>query len=674
MALTLASACTASAQSWVQVNAPLENWVTPAYSTNGDRIVAAAWNGGIYVSTNYGFDWTLTTAPSTNSWSSVACSADGNQILAAVLDGPIYVSRDAGLTWRQSSAPTGHWSSVACSSDATKILAAQGDSGTLGFLYLSTNSGATWSIADSLYHGWAQVAMSFDGTLMFANGASLNLSTNSGATWDSLGQSVGDFAVSGDGQRVMGLGPVLAPTQWLYVSTNSGVSGSFFDLPYILFGSIASSGDGMNVVASETCAPAYTSSDGGNNWTLATNVDASSTLVLAASPSGACLLAMEPFGGSWISYVGDSPPFFVQQPPATTVAIQTTSVTLETKLLGSDPMELQWQCNGTNLVDDGRVSGSTTGTLTISNLQVSDSGTYILLATNRFGSVTSQPASLAVNPDLQSPTLVVMDPSAGQNIGWGFQVDGFASDDGRLAGVWFQLNSGPWYLTESSDFWQSWWSPLFPVPGTNVLRCYAMDAAGNYSPTNTLNFTATIVSQLVLLLNGPGVTKPNAYSNGCFLEVGSNYVITAKTPPGYIFAGWSGGIQSAKEKLSFTMQTNLLLQASFVPNPFPPISGRYSGIVSVSKGYPAFPPISFTAVVGRKGAFEAILRLAKQVYHCSGQFSPTGLAGVSFTSKGVDPLAGSLQLDFSGGLRGELSAFGIIAEIGATRVVERPEN
>ena len=50
--------------------------------------------------------------------------------------------------------------------------------------------------------------------------------------------------------------------------------------------------------------------------------------------------------------------------------------------------------NGTNLTDAGNISGSATSTLTIQNTTVSNAGSYSVLITNSFGSVTSTVAAL----------------------------------------------------------------------------------------------------------------------------------------------------------------------------------------------------------------------------------------------------------------------------------------
>jgi hypothetical protein len=65
-------------------------------------------------------------------------------------------------------------------------------------------------------------------------------------------------------------------------------------------------------------------------------------------------------------------------------------------VFGVSPMGCQWQFNGTNLNDDGRIRGSQTCNLTVSNIQPSDAGNYAVIITNAYGSVTSSPARLTV--------------------------------------------------------------------------------------------------------------------------------------------------------------------------------------------------------------------------------------------------------------------------------------
>lgn len=55
------------------------------------RLIAAATNGLIYTSTNWGNAWVSNSVP-TNDWSAVASSADGGKLAAAVNGGGIFTS------------------------------------------------------------------------------------------------------------------------------------------------------------------------------------------------------------------------------------------------------------------------------------------------------------------------------------------------------------------------------------------------------------------------------------------------------------------------------------------------------------------------------------------------------------------------------------------------------
>jgi hypothetical protein len=69
---------------------------------------------------------------------------------------------------------------------------------------------------------------------------------------------------------------------------------------------------------------------------------------------------------------------------------------------GTDPLTIQWQSGApgsgvyTNVPDGGRVSGATTRTILISNLNSGDSLDYVLTMTNPYGSATSSVANISV--------------------------------------------------------------------------------------------------------------------------------------------------------------------------------------------------------------------------------------------------------------------------------------
>lgn len=64
---------------------------------------------------------------------------------------------------------------------------------------------------------------------------------------------------------------------------------------------------------------------------------------------------------------------------------------------GAQPISYQWRANGVNLADNLRVSGSQSNVLNITGLASPDAGSYVCIASNSFGSVTSSPAMLAVS-------------------------------------------------------------------------------------------------------------------------------------------------------------------------------------------------------------------------------------------------------------------------------------
>ncbi len=88
-------------------------------------------------------------------------------------------------------------------------------------------------------------------------------------------------------------------------------------------------------------------------------------------------------------------PVITLQPESQSVVASGT-VTFNAQAESTAPLMYQWQVNGTNLNDSGRISGSSSTNLTISAITPADAGNYQLIASNSFGSVTSAVATLFV--------------------------------------------------------------------------------------------------------------------------------------------------------------------------------------------------------------------------------------------------------------------------------------
>jgi hypothetical protein len=84
-----------------------------------------------------------------------------------------------------------------------------------------------------------------------------------------------------------------------------------------------------------------------------------------------------------------SPPVITAQPQSTN-AFVSQSVTFNVGVFGSPPLRFQWRFNGAN------IPGATNPSLTLSNLQLTNSGAYSVRITNNISSVISDSATLLV--------------------------------------------------------------------------------------------------------------------------------------------------------------------------------------------------------------------------------------------------------------------------------------
>ena len=125
-------------------------------------------------------------------------------------------------------------------------------------------------------------------------------------------------------------------------------------------------------------------------------------------------------GSAGICYTNVPAPIFVQQPQSQTGYLG-GEVTFSGVAMGTPRPTYQWQYNGYP------VTGATNNTLLLSNLTTAQAGSYALLASNLFGSVTSAPATLTVETCLlRPPGLLAWWP------GDGFALDLVGTNHGTL--------------------------------------------------------------------------------------------------------------------------------------------------------------------------------------------------------------------------------------------------
>jgi hypothetical protein len=88
-------------------------------------------------------------------------------------------------------------------------------------------------------------------------------------------------------------------------------------------------------------------------------------------------------------------PAIAGQPQSQSVVLGGTAM-FGVTATGLLPLTNQWQLDGTNLTDNGRITGSQSNVLVITNVQFTDAGTYLVSVSNMVGGVVSQPATLVV--------------------------------------------------------------------------------------------------------------------------------------------------------------------------------------------------------------------------------------------------------------------------------------
>ena len=206
------------------------------------------------------------------------------------------------------------------------------------------------------------------------------------------------------------------------------------------------------------------------------------------------------------------PPSITVQPISQTVA-EGVSVTFTVAATGDTPLSYQWWKNGQPLY------GSTTPTLTLSNVQTNDAGTYSVMVLNLAGAATSSSATLRVQYQRDyvfANTNLIMIPDL--NIGVPYpSVIAVSNVDGALAKVTVTLSNLTHTWTEDLD------ALVVDPQGESVL--FMSDAGGGATLGQTLTFDDSAASGLPQSgALATGTYQPTVYS--------TNQVLPAPAPAG----------------------------------------------------------------------------------------------------------------------------------------------
>jgi len=185
--------------------------------------------------------------------------------------------------------------------------------------------------------------------------------------------------------------------------------------------------------------------------------------------------------------------------PASVNGVVGDTVTFQVFTWGEGPHSFQWQeregGRWLNLWDgarDARVSGVTTDSLTISDLEFSDAGGYRCLVSNAGGATASPSASLTVAEAVEAPTVVAgIDQTAVEGTDVNLTVS--AEGAGTLTYQW-QKWSGTYYADVSNgDGISGANSPLLAFTGIDLgadgtYRCEVSNAGGT-TPSTDIDLT-----------------------------------------------------------------------------------------------------------------------------------------------------------------------------------------
>jgi len=210
-------------------------------------------------------------------------------------------------------------------------------------------------------------------------------------------------------------------------------------------------------------------------------------------------------------------PFFITEPIGG-VTVSGSNVILAATVSGAAPLGFQWQFAGTNLVDGGTFYGSASNLLVIDGVTTNESGIYVLILTNVYGSVTSSLAILQVGIP---PTITTQPTNATVQFAGSAVYDSLASGSAPLAYLWQKNGSNFSRYQETSGI------------NSNLLTLYSVGANddGGYTLVVTNLFGAITSSVASLFVYQPPAILASSVTNRT-VECGSNQISFAVTVSG----------------------------------------------------------------------------------------------------------------------------------------------
>jgi uncharacterized repeat protein (TIGR03803 family) len=194
-----------------------------------------------------------------------------------------------------------------------------------------------------------------------------------------------------------------------------------------------------------------------------------------------------------------------------------TTATLTATAFSPELLNYQWQKNGTNLMEGGRLSGTTNSTLTIASVLDTDAASYGAVVSDAYASVTTSNAVLTVNDSL----LIASQPQS-QTV---------------LAGATVAFNVTVYGAPPFVFQWYCKGTPLGPpADGTNFSSCtltnvginqagdYSVEVVNGYGTVTSSNATLTVLTVSPAITAQPASRTNNATTTAAFSVVASGFL------------------------------------------------------------------------------------------------------------------------------------------------------
>jgi hypothetical protein len=245
-----------------------------------------------------------------------------------------------------------------------------------------------------------------------------------------------------------------------------------------------------------------------------------------------------------------TPPSIVSQPPNLTV-LTGSNASFRVIAGGTTPISYQWRKEGTNLANNGRISGATFSRLSITGVSTNDTGNYSVTLSNLVGSITSATATLTV---LEPPAITSPTNATGQQ-GVGFNYTTTATG---TAPILFGAQGLPAGL--SLDPASGLISGVPAVMGVYNIALFATNAA----------LTSTSMVTITLTTGVPGITS-SLLASGSQGQSFNYTILSSNNPAFYSASGLPPGVN--------------LDPTSGIISGFPVVSGTFFATIGAFNPY-----------------------------------------------------------------------------------------